>query len=131
MCSAPAARPNEMTSKALDVRTYIAEVPEERRAAIRKLRSLCRRHLAGYEERMEYGMPVYKRNGVAEVAFASQKQYIALYVLKQDVVDEFRSALPGSKIGKGCIRFTRPDKIDFEVLSRLLGKTARAKSAPC
>jgi uncharacterized protein YdhG (YjbR/CyaY superfamily) len=120
-----------MTSKAPDVPTYIAEVPAGGRAAIEKLRSLCHRNLTGYEECMEYGLPGYKRNGVIEVAFASQRQYIALYVLKKDVVDEFRSALPSASIGKGCIRFTRPDKIDFAVLDRLLHRTAALKSAPC
>ena len=80
---------------------------------------------------MAYGLPGYKRNGIVEVAFAIQKQYIALYVMKKEVVDEFRGALSGASIGKGCIRFTKPDKIDFDVLKRLLRKTAKSKSAPC
>src|SRR3954452_20598204 len=117
-----------MTSKAPDVQTYIEQVPVERRAVIEKLRNLCRQNLKGYEECMAYGMPGYKRNGVQEVAFASQKQYVALYVMKKDVVDEFRAALSAASIGKGCIRYTRPEKIDFDVLKRLLQKTAESKS---
>jgi uncharacterized protein YdhG (YjbR/CyaY superfamily) len=120
-----------MTSKAPDVQSYVNEVPAERRAAIEKLRSLCRQSLTGYEECMEYGMPGYKRDGLLEVSFASQKQYISLYVLKKDVLDEFRGALSASSIGTGCIRFSRPDKMDFEVLKRLLRRTAESKSAPC
>jgi uncharacterized protein YdhG (YjbR/CyaY superfamily) len=119
------------TSKAPDVQTYIAQVSARRRAAIEKLRGLCRQNLTGYEECIEYGMPGYKRNGVLEVSFASQKQYIVLYVLKKDVVDEFRSALSFASIGKGCIRFKKPDRIDFAVLERLLHRTAASKSAPC
>ena len=102
-----------MTSKAPDVRTYVAEVPEERRAAIKKLRALCRKTLSGYAECMEYGMPCYKHNGVIEVGFASQKQSINVYVLKRAVVDEFRAALPTANIGKGCIRFSNPTLADF------------------
>src|SRR5258708_598445 len=102
-----------MTSKAPDVQTYIEQVPVERREVIEKLRGLCRENLTGYEECMAYGLPGYKRNGIVEVAFAIQKQYIALYVMKKEVVDEFRGALSGASIGKGCIRFTKPDKIDF------------------
>ena len=119
-----------MTSKAPDVQTYVQEVPAGRRPAIEKLRSLCRQTLAGYEECMAYGGPCYKRNGVIEVGFASQKQYIALYLLKRDVVDAFRSVLPASS-GKGCIRYTRPEKIDFDVVKRLLLETARSESLPC
>ena len=120
-----------MTSTAADVETYIAELPTERRPAIEKLRSLCRQHLKGYEECMAYGLPVYKRDGVMEVSFASQKQYIAVYVLKKDVLDEFRSSIPGSKIGKGCIRFVNPDRIDYDVLKHLLIRNVQSTSKPC
>ena len=51
-------------------------------------------------------MPSYRRDGKVELAFASQKQYIALYVMKSDVVDRYRDRFPTAKIGKGCIRFT-------------------------
>jgi uncharacterized protein YdhG (YjbR/CyaY superfamily) len=76
-------------------------------------------------------LPGYRRNGSLEVAFASQKQYIALYVMKKDVVDEFRSLLPKAGIGKGCIRFTRPALMDFEVIGKLLSRVVESKSVPC
>jgi uncharacterized protein YdhG (YjbR/CyaY superfamily) len=120
-----------MISKASDVETYIAEAPEDRQAALIKLRSLCRKHLKGCEESIEYGMPVYKRNGAMEVSFASQKQYIAFYVLRKDVLDEFRDALGASSIGKGCVRFTKPGQIDFAVIEKLLERNAESKSAIC
>jgi uncharacterized protein YdhG (YjbR/CyaY superfamily) len=120
-----------MQSKARDVITYLEQLPEERRLALGKLRRLCRQLLKGYQEGMEYGMPVYKRDGVPEVAFASQKQYISLYVLKQDVVDRHREALSGCRIGKGCIRFTKADRIDFDLVANLLRDTATSKSKPC
>jgi len=120
-----------MKSKAADVETYIAGVPANRLAAIKKLRTLCKQNLVGYEECIDYGMPCYKRNGVMEVSFASQKQYIALYVMKADVVERFRDKLGASSIGKGCIRYTNPDGIDFEVIKELLRVNARSNSAPC
>jgi hypothetical protein len=39
----------------------------------------------------------------------------------------FRDKLFASRIGKSCIRFTNPDKIDFEVLKQLLRRTAKSK----
>ena len=120
-----------MQSKARDVAGYLESLPDERRIALEKLRESCRQFLQGYEECMEYGMPAYKRGGVVEVAFASQKQYISLYMLKKDVVDRHRGALAGCRIGKGCIRFSKPDRIDFTVVSRLLQDMAKSKSAPC
>jgi len=120
-----------MTSKTTDVAEYLQEAPAERRAALEKLRELCRRNLKGYQECMEYGMPVYKRNGSVEIAFASQKQYIALYVLKKEVLDEFRGALGATSIGKGCIRFRRPEQIDFSVVAQLLARAGESASRPC
>jgi hypothetical protein len=40
-------------STAATVDEYIAQVPEERRAALRTLRSLCLYELAGYDEAMQ------------------------------------------------------------------------------
>jgi uncharacterized protein YdhG (YjbR/CyaY superfamily) len=120
-----------MTSRAPDVETYIEELPPERRAAVEKLRGLCRRTLKGYEECMDYGMPCYKRYGVTEVGFASQKQCVSLYVLKREVVDEFRAALPASSIGKGCIRFRKPEAIDFEAIGRMLRRSVESSAEAC
>jgi uncharacterized protein YdhG (YjbR/CyaY superfamily) len=117
-----------MTSKAADVASYIKELPADRRAAMEKLRGLCRQNLKGYEECMEYGMPGYKRNGALELSFASQKQYIALY-MKPDVVNEFRSALEAASIGKSCVRFSNPEKIDFATIAKMLQRTEA--TAPC
>ncbi len=69
-----------------DVRSYIAKSPADQRPVLARLRSLCREVLKEYHEEIDYGMPVYKRNGVMEVAFASQKQYISLYVMKRKLL---------------------------------------------
>lgn len=119
-----------MTSKASDVETYLRDVPEERRASLTTLRNLCSRVLTGYEEGIDYGMPVYKRNGSPEVAFASQKQYIALYVMKKDVLDKFRESLSATSIGKGCIRFSKPERMDFAVIERMLRRIVESESVP-
>jgi uncharacterized protein YdhG (YjbR/CyaY superfamily) len=115
---------------AADVPAYIEQAPVDRQEALRTLRTLCRKHLKGADERIEYGMPSYYYDGAICVAFASQKQYISLYVLKEDVVNEYREAL-GCDIGKGCIRFRHPDRIDFETVGKLLVATAKSKSLPC
>lgn len=120
-----------MISRARDVGAYIAEVPLERRAIIKKLRSLCRKNLKRYKECIEYGMPCYKKDGVLEMSFASQKQYITLYVLKKDVLDEFRPALSGASIGKGCVRFKNPEAFDFTVIEQLLLRNAKSCAEIC
>jgi uncharacterized protein YdhG (YjbR/CyaY superfamily) len=116
-----------MISKAASIKDYIAEVPEDRRAVIAKLRALCKKNLVGFEESLEYGMPCYKRDGVMRFAFASQKGYISIYGCGSPAVKDLRAKLAGSSKGKGCVRFTNPEKIDFDVVDELLQRVAKSK----
>jgi uncharacterized protein YdhG (YjbR/CyaY superfamily) len=122
-----------MQSSALTVTEYLNEVPAERREALTRLRELCRSILVGFEEGMEYGMPGYWRNGVAEVGFASQKHFIALYILRTDVMNAHRErlAVRGVSLGKGCIRYSKPERIDFEVVESMLRATEESTGEVC
>ena len=120
-----------MQSQTKDVETYLTEMPTKRMDALIRLRAMCREILTGYEESMVYGMPCYAKDGTVEVGFASQKQYISLYILKQEVFDRHRPALAGLNLGKGCIRYTRPEKIDFDVVRQLLEDTAASDAEIC
>ena len=118
-------------SKAPDVPSYITEAAPERASYLARLRELCRTELDGYQEEMRWGMPVYARDGQAEFAFANQKQYIALYVMKPEVVEKNAVALAGLNHGKGCIRFRTPETIDFALVAQLLRDTKASASASC
>ncbi|WP_329385337.1 DUF1801 domain-containing protein [Streptomyces sp. NBC_01351] len=118
-------------SSASDVDGYLAELPEARREALTRLRQLCRTELKGFEEVMAYGMPVYERDGVGEIAFASQKQYVSFYLMRTDVREAFAEALAGHDMGKGCLRFRKPESIDFGLLRDLLRATAARQGPAC
>jgi uncharacterized protein YdhG (YjbR/CyaY superfamily) len=122
-----------MQSTAKSVSSYLQQVPEERQETVAKLRQLCLDVLESYQEGMDYGMPCYKKNGTVEVAFASQKNYISLYILKQDVMEAHKNLLnvKGVSLGKGCIRYSKPEKIDFEVVKKLLVGTLESSSEIC
>ncbi len=112
-----------MRSDAATVDAYIAGVRAERRPAFELLRRLCLEHLAGYEEAMRYGMPCYLRDDAVEVGFASQKAYISFYVAREAVLRASAGRLAGLSVGKGCIRYRRPDQIDPDVVRELLTAT--------
>lgn len=118
-------------SRAEDVDAYLAEVPDGRREALTRLRELCRTELGGFTEVMAYGMPAYERAGVGEIAFASQKQYISFYLMRSDVREAFEERLAGHDMGKGCLRFRRPEKIDFVLVKDLLRATAAGPGTVC
>jgi uncharacterized protein YdhG (YjbR/CyaY superfamily) len=121
-----------MQSKAQTVDEYLQEVPEERQEALAHLRQLCLGSMPGYLESMEYGMPSYKKEGgEVEVAFASQKSYISFYILKEDVLNKHRPALAGLNLGKGCIRYRKPQQIDFQIVEKLLIDNYQSESDIC
>ncbi|GAA3794300.1 hypothetical protein GCM10022226_12060 [Sphaerisporangium flaviroseum] len=120
-----------MQSKAGDVDTYLGEVADERREALTRLRELCRTELKGFSEVMAYGMPTYQRDGTAEIAFASQKQYISFYLMRSDVREAFEQRLADQDMGKGCLRFRKPEKINFDLVRDLLTATASKPGTIC
>jgi uncharacterized protein YdhG (YjbR/CyaY superfamily) len=122
-----------MQSNAKDVATYIKEAPAERQEALIRLRDLCRTLLTGFEESMDYGGPSYKRNGEVEAGFASQKNFIGLYILRTDVMNAHKDLLKvkGVSVGKGAIRYSRPEKIDFGVVESMLRATVESTGPVC
>ncbi len=115
-----------MQSNAADVDTYLAEVPDERRDVLTRLRDLCRAELQAFDEVM-----AYERCGVAEVAFASQMQCISFYLMRGDAQDAFEERLAGRDMGKGCLRFGKPGSVGFWVLQDLLRAVAAASGPVC
>lgn len=113
-------------SAAADVDTYLAELPADRREVLTRLRELCREHLPGFTEGMAWGMPAYFRDGTAEMALASQKQYISVYVMRDDVREAFAERLAGQNMGKSCLRFRTAAAVDFPLVTDLLDATATA-----
>ncbi|MDX2396290.1 DUF1801 domain-containing protein [Streptomyces sp. DK15] len=115
------------------VAAYLAAVPDARRPALTRLRELCRTELTGFDEVIAYGMPVYVRPGGSEgeVAWANQKQYVSVYLLRTDVRDAFAERLAGHDMGKSCLRFRHPDRIDFDLLRDLLRATAATPGDVC
>jgi len=82
---------------------------------------------------MVYGGPCYSRNGEVEVGFASQKHFIGLYILRTDVMNAHKDQLKGKGVtfGKGCIRYSKPERIDFNVVESMLRVTEESTGVVC
>ena len=120
-----------MTSDAKNVTEYIKNAPTERQAALTKLRRLCKENLKGYKEEMAYGGPAYSGNNGIVVGFASQKNYVGFYCLVHEVMLANKELLEGLNHGKGVIRFSNPDKIDFTLVEKILKDTFNSVENPC
>jgi len=130
-----------MQSKATSVEQYLAELPEDRRAAIEAVRATILKHLPkGYEEGMQYGMigyfvphsvypPGYHCSPEQPLPFASlasQKNYMAIYLMciygDREHAAWFRKAWAetGKKLdmGKSCVRFKKIDDVPLELIGQ-------------
>jgi hypothetical protein len=135
-----------MQSKATTPEQYLAELPDDRRIIMEKLRGVASKKLPkGFNEVMSYGMLGYVvpheiyPNGyhctpelpLPFFNIASQKNsiniyHMALYGDKQ-LYDWFVTEYPKhckSKLdmGKSCVRFKKLDDIPFDLIGELLSK---------
>lgn len=135
-----------MQSTVKTVNEYLSELPEERKTAFLKLRDSILNNLPkGFEEQMSYGMLGYVvphstyPNGyhcnpklpLPFINIASQKNFIALYHMEiyanPELLDWFTAEYPKHSslkldMGKGCIRFKKPDQIPFDLIAELAAK---------
>ena len=119
-------------SKAGTVEAYIQEVPGDRRDVLKKFRALCLKVLAGYKESMTYGMPSYGRAGEEiEIAFASQKHYISLYILRTAILDKHREELSHLDLGKSCVRYRKLSQIDWDWVTKVLLESRQSSDNIC
>ena len=106
-------------SKAASVDDFMSEVSPDRRPALDRLRGLCLEAFGAEHELMAFGMPAYGDPKLPWIAFNSQKQHIAFYA-GQTAVDTFADRLKGVDCGKGCIRWRKPEAMDFDLIADIL-----------
>lgn len=139
-----------MQSKATTVKQYLAELPDDRRAAIAAVRKVILKNLGkGFQEGMQYGMIGYSvphsiypagyhcdpKQPLPFVCLASQKNYMSLYMMCEDTSEEEMSwfqvewAKTGKKLdmGKSCIRFKKLEDLALEVIGEAIHRTPVSK----
>lgn len=135
-----------MQSKAASPEEYFAQLPEERKEAMDKLRKTIKENLPdGFEEGMNYGMIGYyiphssypdgyhcdPKLPLPFMNLASQKNFVALYHMgiyaNPNLMNWFTSEYPKHvktklDMGKSCIRFKKMETIPFELIGDLCSK---------
>lgn len=131
-------------SSATTPAAYVKSLPAERRAAIGRVRDVILENLPkGFEEIVDFGMltyvvplqryPVtYNGHPVAVAALASQKNYMALYLMcvygSTPHARWFKSAYKksGKKLdmGKSCVRFKSIDDLPLDVLGQAIARVS-------
>jgi uncharacterized protein YdhG (YjbR/CyaY superfamily) len=125
-----------MRSEATSVDQYIAELPDDRRAAMETVRDTIAANLApGFEEAMNWGMITYQvpletypdtYNGKALMyaALASQKNHMAVYLTavyanddsRESFLEKYRASGKRLDMGKSCVRFRTLDDLPVDLI---------------
>ena len=111
-----------MSNRDKGVDAYLEGVQLNRKEALVQLRALIFKTVPDVEESMKYNMPTYDYAGEGLCAFASQKQYMSLY-MDVDLVEEYADELSHLNVGKSCIRFTKLEKLPLETVKQILEET--------
>ena len=135
-----------MNSTATTPSAYIAQLPEDRKAPIEKLRQIILDHLdPKFQECISYGMlgyvvpftiypEGYHCNPKLPLPFmnlASQKNFIAVYhsgmYAKKEILEWFVAEYPKHTtakldMGKSCVRFKKMDAIPYALIGQLAAK---------
>ena len=135
-----------MQSKATTVDEYMEQLPEDRKASMKKLRAVIKKHLPkGFQECMGYGMMSYvvphskypsgyhcnPKDPLPFMGLASQKNSINLYhmgiyadpKLLKWFQDAHAKASPKKlDMGKSCIRYKKAEDIPYKLIGELATK---------
>lgn len=135
-----------MTIDAQTPDEYVAQLPDDRKAAFSTLRRTIKDNLPdGFEECINYKMIGYvvphslypdgyhcnPKLPLPFINIASQKNFVALYHMgiyaKPDILDWFVQEYPKHvktklDMGKSCIRFKNMQNIPFELIGQLCQK---------
>jgi len=135
-----------MKYDATTVDEYINQLPEDRKPAIKKLRTILNKHLPkGFSEQISYNMigfvvphSLYPAGYHCDtklplpfINLASQKNFIALYhagiYSNPKLLEWFTTEYPKHSkrkldMGKSCIRFKKMDAIPYQLIEELSKK---------
>ncbi len=133
-----------VSSSAATVEQYLAELNENDRATVIKLRELFKKHLPkGLEEVMNWGMityqvpfstvpKTYNNQPLAFAAIARQKNYFSIYLmpiyadesLGQGFESEYVATGKKLNVGKACIRFKNLESLPIDLVGKYLSRVS-------
>jgi uncharacterized protein YdhG (YjbR/CyaY superfamily) len=111
---------------------YLAALPDDKRAALERLRRTIRQAAPEAEECISYSLPAFRQNGPL-VGYGATARHCALYLMSGSTVEAHRDALAGYDTSKGTIRFAPdrplPDALVHKLVHARIAENERLRKA--
>ena len=99
---------------------YLADVPDDQRAALQHLRKVIKAAAPAAEECFSYGVPAFRLDGKLIAGFSATKGHCAFYPMSGSVVATLANELGGFETTKGSIRFQPGKRLPPTLVRKLV-----------
>ena len=106
---------------------YIAGVPDDVQAILKKIRQTIRKAAPEAEEKISYQIPSFALHG-GLIYFAAFKKHIGLYPAPRGA-EKFKKELAAYEGGKGTVRFPLDKPIPYGLITRIVKFRAKENLA--
>ena len=104
---------------ARDIDEYLAQTPEDVRAALEKLRKTIKSVAPMATEVISYQIPAYKHHGLL-VGFAASTVHCTFHIMSVAVTNAHYDDLKGYKLGKASIQFAANKPLPAALVKKLV-----------
>jgi uncharacterized protein YdhG (YjbR/CyaY superfamily) len=109
---------------------YLAQVPNDQRTALERLRKIIRSIAPEAIETITYRVPVFKHNGML-VGFGAAKDHCAFYPCNGATVKMFAKELKNFDTSKGTIRFQPEKPLPVALVKKIVKARIAENDAKC
>ena len=107
-------------AKHASVDAYMAQLPDDRRAAMEELRRTIRAAAPEATEAISYNMPAFRQDGRFLVSYQAFRRHYSLFAWSDAMLAELGDALRPYAVGKGTIRFPADRPIPLDLITRIV-----------
>jgi uncharacterized protein YdhG (YjbR/CyaY superfamily) len=109
-----------MPGKPKTIDEYLAQLSEDKRAALEKIRKAIRAVAPKAEECISYAIPAYRQNGKLLVGFGAAANHCSFFPMNALTVKKFRDQLKQYDTSKGTIRFSTDKPLPASLVRKLV-----------
>jgi uncharacterized protein YdhG (YjbR/CyaY superfamily) len=108
-----------MPAKVKTIDDYLANLSDDKRAVLERLRKTIRAAAPKAEECISYQLPAFRLNGML-VAFGATAEHCAFYLMSASTVAAHKKELADYDTSKGTIRFQPHDPLPTALVRKLV-----------